>query len=1169
MANTDRIDAVDENTQDERIDNQEADLRASFFENERKKTTQAFINLTAGKTPMNALMRTINSANADKKLGGDKINPATKQRQTTLRDFVNYIMAMRFVTGQNSNSMISAEDIVEKNLQLAPYAIPVYDEQGNVFYDLSMIINYNSRGELNYEQGKLVSADIEQRIKNTPKEDIEKICEDLAKVTGIELRLSDKANIFMPSKISSLKHAGKMIGKGGRFNTMSGVLYIKADNLSPNEILTRYISQCATMSISTNIKNFEKQLNKDRDFLTLDPTNKNALLTKFNDAFKSNKMDLQYQIHSICSDLIASEMTKMLPSLKAQEKYTMSQAYLLSAAQRINGLGDFTNDPYLMKFIANTVTDAVSRFDSNYKFTANDIRKVNESMNFKKKTDTNLMQAAIFGEYDLPFAGVSKYTLEPYKEMEKQKESDKSNENASNPTLPTNEKEDEKPKENTQPKSSMGAISSEVDIQRERDRLNRMMGGARREKKEKEDEAPIGFRKGRDGVIIPNEYYDPEADPDAPLIYQVAETVEEAEHSADGFVPQKDTEPQRKEPEPREPYQEPEQIFDPRDLFNNVPRGTMEGREYKGQVGIHDGQGNIIPTQSPKDKREEKQKETNQEELNLEILNDAMQAYFDAVAKEEEKGNEEAFQKYVTPAIEKYVNDLNSIQEEGNREYQEQVLSEAMKAYIDAVDREKIIGDEESFEKYVAPAIQLYMNDVERTVEQGNKEYHEKVVSDALKSHFNAVKAEEEKGNEEAFKKYVTPSIESYLKLLDDEISKGNEQDLDFDSGLTNEERTENQRAQKTLDDFMKTNSTGKVKDDSQVVKKPNDIEKMGKFIASKGTFGAKSDKLIEGNISKYMEKCASKALAEKSLQDKTNMEKITDTKSFMFHRAQKIAASQASMESLFNNCESTDKKTQQNAFKVIRSLLESKSHTERVESQTVMDLDALVKNETARIINTYKRMKESKDLSDDEKQLLERWGKAKTSASFVNYYANTILAKSEIAKEEYKKSQEAGVQPLLSLETAESGKSVKFANALKNKTKQVARVASGRITIVENVKAKDEKGFFELPDGRYVQRYESGDKNGTKCFRILESVTKGDNDAKIVENKVYSEHNLLYERGDMVDNVMLGRDNIDKALSNGGYLGYVSIRDGKQIINVDPKKMNDFQKEYGNNANK
>ena len=128
--------------------------------------------------------------------------------------------------------------------------------------------------------------------------------------------------------------------------------------------------------------------------------------------------DLQNELQSICTDLVASEMVKTLPLLSAQERLTMSQAYLLSATQRINALGNVSNNKWLMKFVAENVTESLNKFNKEYGITPQEIMKINKSFNQKPIFEETSIGHSVYGKYELPYAGAFNLSTTEFKDKD-------------------------------------------------------------------------------------------------------------------------------------------------------------------------------------------------------------------------------------------------------------------------------------------------------------------------------------------------------------------------------------------------------------------------------------------------------------------------------------------------------------------------------------------------------------------------------------------------------------------------------------------------------------------------------------------------------------------------------------------------------------------------------
>ena len=1210
--------------------------------NERKEIDFNLLReYVSGKTPMNVLMNCIKSDSARAKADG-KVDSSTSR--VTLKMFIEYLMQMRFVTGQNFDSMISAKDVAEKKLRLAPYAIPVYDKDGNVYYDPSMIIDVKPRGILKLEKSEVCDDKVVDKIQSESMDAVLAICDELSKVTGIKLHPTSGprgANIFMHSRASSIKHSAKMILRGEKFNNLSGVLYMRTDDLNPSQILTRYIAQCATMSISTSINSFERELQKDRDYLGLPLEEKQELLNKYRKAFKDNTT-FHSNIHAICSDLISSEIIKTVPNLTAQERYTLSQGFILSAAQRINGLEDYVNDPYLMKFIASTVTDSISRYNANSKFTAADIRKVYEDMLFTKRSRTTTRDNATFGEYDLPTASKMEYTLTP---VELVREADKTAET---------------------PGAEAGAgVGTSTEAGAEAG-VGAEVGAPAASASAEEHEASVGVSTGASAE--PGIGDDSGTTDEASDHIHVSRYMSEGPSSTASFgavspaVDAEDAEILVGTP-PTSALSDVEMVINPieentedaeiikdetepstldstaeSDINDNVETENFDyeenikrtkehygigessiGTEIKGTTGVAP----TAPLKVEEHKIEEKKPEVSIEEIRnrieaLDLINENQIKLLDGTILER-YGDGDGWVlktkdgKYIENSplsmelVPTSINDgivvldldtlLQSVLSADTSPEEKIRFVNQVQNYVEYYGEKKsaendsnegLVTDDERDARYLDAIKKWNQAQVENLhiqlidlVEKGERAWGVGPKENTKADFMSKVIPSKDVKRDNIHKAETTPEVLPEEKVENAEVADDVPEisadalevkksmalvvidaSKDKVAGLTPDEQAENKKTAEIINNAAAV--MAKIKNPEHV-KSIDDPSQVGIIVASKGTYGSKSYAQIENNVMKFITDSMSKALAEKSRQDKKKVADIEDTNSFAFKRAQKIAGTQASMESLFNNCHRGDMKTKIASHNLVGEMLTSSDYSESLEGHNVLILNQIALEEKENIMRTYKRFKESDNLSSKEKELLQQWEQSKSASGFVNFFANSVLPNSNIAKEEYKSSIPS-IGKLLDVDDLENGKTVKYANVIKNRTKLITRTVSGNQTIYENLVAKDPNGFMQV-FGNFVQRDEAADKHGTKCFRIYDVVPKGNNDAKIISKQIYSESNLLLEDKILLHKYLLNKDHIEKSLENGGYIGSFESY-GKTNVVVDAKKAELFKQDMQKQKN-
>lgn len=416
------------------------DVANSDFDVRRKKEISIMKEIVYGKTPINILKTTserndatdITFTTLDGKVDTSK---AVEKQRMTAESFIKTVMTIRNLSGQNV--MIPEDKLQEMGLELAPYAKPFYDENNNKYYELSVTRRSREKNgkRLKFYANNKVSQNVVDKLESpstNPKDGVDEnvksaleICEKMAAFTGVTLAPNNSSNVFMPSKLGKVSSKAKGLlsvltlnrWKSKKFVPQSGRLYMNISEMSGTDIVTNYVSACAMRSFNTNIETFLNVVQNDRDFLSKDGKDKAA---QIND-YRKNYDLIKYKLHNICTDLIASEMSKMLPNKTAEERLAMSESYLTSAMQRMNELGKYLNDPYVMKFISTTVTNSVSRYNANFEFSANQIMEANcKVCGYKNIFKDGNRETAIFGEYEVPEAGDFKFSSFPNPDAKKE-----------------------------------------------------------------------------------------------------------------------------------------------------------------------------------------------------------------------------------------------------------------------------------------------------------------------------------------------------------------------------------------------------------------------------------------------------------------------------------------------------------------------------------------------------------------------------------------------------------------------------------------------------------------------------------------------------------------------------------------------------------------------------
>ncbi len=407
------------------------------FETRRSKEVELMKKIVYGRTPLNILksvsQRNV-AVNASSTTADGKTNTASAPRRMTAKAFIETVMTIRNLSGQNV--MIPDKDIEKMGLELAPYAKPFYDKDNNKFYEISFTKRspQNNNKNLNFYANKKISQELVDNLyapsatmqdgHNPDVQSALEICEKLSAHTGVTLMPNDKVNVFMPSNAGRFKRKAKDIlstitlnkWKSKKFVPQSGNLYMNTKGMNSTDILTSYVSNCAMRSFDTNLSTFLNVVRNDREFLNQDAKDKEAQIN----AYKKDYELIKYKLHNICTDLIASEMCKMLPDTEAEGRLALSEGYQISAVQKMNELGKYLNDPYVMKFISTTVTDSVSRYNANFAFTPQQIVDANcKVCGYKNLFENANRDTALYGEYEVPLNNDFKFSTYPTKEAEK------------------------------------------------------------------------------------------------------------------------------------------------------------------------------------------------------------------------------------------------------------------------------------------------------------------------------------------------------------------------------------------------------------------------------------------------------------------------------------------------------------------------------------------------------------------------------------------------------------------------------------------------------------------------------------------------------------------------------------------------------------------------------
>ena len=1169
------------------------------FEERVNYETKSIRKLLKGKTPLNMLLNCQNYSE-NKELFAN-LNSGKTLNRMTLKDFVLYVTALRTTTGQNFDSMLSTNDIFEKNLKIASYATPVYDKNGKAYYDLAYVENVDEEfkvfgnEKLTFEYSKLCDKEVKDSLdKGLDNNRVVDICNKLSKITGINLKLAKdiEDTNFVASKFTSLKHNIKMNLRGGAFNSLGGDYYVNDEKFNGTEILSKYIYRCAMMALDTNFDNFKEYILSDELFTNLDDDAKENYITMFENQYKSS--NVQRYMHSICADLVSSEIVKTIEGLSPQERLTLSQAYLLSATQKINGMGSFATNWAYSKFVSKNVIDAVEKYYENANFKAQDIVKFNESLSFKPLFESYDKNQAIFGEYKLPYVEGFNYSSTIDEKTKTKEKSEDSYKLMSR--IKKNPKKENTPKENpTTPEDKKGEahyvfdhstgswVKMDEQEEKEESFAQKIDKRLKRSQPEKKEEDTSSTNEAEEIPFTPVGRYVNPAFASVFANLDIEDGKEEIKVILQDLVKYNDflknynnLDKQSKEVKDEILYNylginaHLSKLDDVEEKIENIEKFIDLNKEFVADnlsnltVELENLIQNTVKTKDFLNKtrsiykgiiESKKEKIAQPEEF---YLTQAIKAHFKAVEDalwtqttptsantsfglmekepEDKTSNEnsnpenptEIVEDPDTKPVEEKTEDLNEVQE----------VVDAVIAHFESVD--KAIKEQE-----VVDAVVKYFDMV-------NKEIEEQKIVDAIKYHFNSV----DKSIEE---QKMTDALTGHFNMVDKQIYQQPVMLPEFETiDLDENEQKQNKQIQSSLDQFI-TGGVAVVKNEDNGLKSTKIIKE---FSESKGTFGHKSTAQIRADVEKYLVKYTAKALSEKSLQDKKAVGKVDVKNKFALNKAQRIAGVQTSIESIFNNSMGKDKQASETANNVILKAIHSKDEIEKVEGETVNNLRLLIANESNKIIETYTRMVEDKNLSEADAELLERWQNCRTTASFINHYANVIARQVEVAKE-INNEKNSVAESVINDDDLMASKKIKYGIALKNKVKQITRIASGKVSIIEHIREKGSQ-YFALGDGRFVQRFESGDKHSTKCFKIFESVAKGTNDAHITEKKIYSEQNLYYEQN-LIEamQIIFDRKNIDHAVALGGYVGSIVSKDvNEQNVVLDLSRQEKFEKD-------
>ena len=1154
------------------------DVANSAFEERRKKEVNIMRNIVYGKTPANILKTTSERNDATevtfKTRDGKVVDSKYIQPQRmTAESFIKTIMTIRNLSGQNV--MIPESEVENMGLELAPYAKPFYDANNNKFYELSVTrrANGNNGKRLKFYANNKVTQAVVDKLNapaTAPKDGVDPnvksaldICEKLGTLLGVTLVPSKNGNVFMPSTLGKVSKKAKETlstltlnkWKSKKFVPQSGKLLMNIEGMNGTEVLTSYISNCAMRSFNTNIETFLNVVNSDRGFLNGSAQDKKAQI----EDYKKNYELIKYKIHNICSDLIASEMCKMLPDTTAEERLALSEGYLTSAMQRMNGLGKYLDDPYVMKFISTTVTDSVSRYNANFTFSTKEIVDANcKVCGYKNLFKVGNREKAIFGEYEVPTNGDFQFSAYPSVEASKATEPKKTPEKNAEETPAVTPKVVEETK--VEPKKKQQV---DKNIETGEDALkNTVMSLG------KNGQMVFNVANPDNVRIIENE--DQNINENFEIIDGVPTS--EVNNVVNEHKPEATKEEQYEyiydalSPEGKDVFEQFPECFDEASptadvikyvLSKNYPDGTAieVSNEHKMIINsknpdkfeyeyYDNGYKELLKAEKVAQLKEESRqfREENKyysstpvdvvpspgRESNGPIKDEnLMRTMFSNVERGEAKGdivgytdnNENILDTGKGTKIETHkgrVDDngiIHDIDEDSKEKSQasKSTQSRAIKA-SDFVKKAKEISGKSVEVKNDDVVIEEQTVDVEPEQPRLTKPSAKRIkptfvtqeeLNEALKYYFATTNGTAKTANEAKENEAIAESLKYYFESENNEIFGKSDLKLspmqeEFVEKMIEMAEETKAKENEAIAESLKYHFDSV---DKEILKCADPKIKKCKsvepgFDIPFKVFGERTTDSIRNTLSKYAVSLTTKALNEKSLSDKKRAIEKEDAGTIASEKAQSISASQNAVTTLFNN--KHNNKHAKQAIEVIDKAERIGENVEIIEATTVKELDAIINAEIDKVIQAY----------EENKTSYPEWGNCKTVASFVNYYYKNIV-----------------------------GAETKYGNDFKKQVKMTCRKMDAAV-VVDQKLSRDGVTYRMYDATTFIEKDEKSNIAGLNAYTVRKIVENSSADPKLETVTVYSDNADLVEDAQYDEQFRETFDSVENMKNNDGYIG-------------------------------
>lgn len=1078
-----------------------ANIAKASFEERIKLESGIMRQAVYGKTPMN-ILKTTSERHYATNVGTQNSNGANNATgaRMTAQSFVLTMMAIRNLSGQNC--MMTKEEIAENGLKLSPYAKPYYDKNGNEYYEVSLTVkDKDFSRKLRYYKNSKVSQDVINKLtapKTTEKgkdvidpavKNALSICEKLAYYTGVSVDISMQSNAFMPSTLGRVSKKVKDAvskatlnkWKSKKFVPASGKLYIDPTNRNGTEILTTYISRCAMMSFDTNFDTFMDVVKKDRTFLDYDGAKKADIANDY----EKNYEKIKYKLNGICMDLIASEMAKTIPDVLADERLAMCDAYLVSAMQKMNTLGKYMDDPFVMKFISTTVTNSVSRYNSNFVLSTKDIVEANAKVcGYKNLFEVGNREKAIFGEYEVP--AVNDFQFSAYKDMEKEATIN-----------PQKQPESKKPEvsadaektSNGGKKSGQTRIDDSWVKEAEEDGahifpVNQPEKDQKDSDKSFEDAQNGNFDKGELGEVVvpdPNSEQNTTFRNEDERVKQAQNATEEVRQGSGAQV--------YKQLEDGEPINKGRASnfypnFGDKDLNNlekqyGIPtylRNTFVGTS-RFENDDHLQRFNTVSTHDARQKLVEEMGFGDDAEW-VDIQNE----YYNIAKCKTKKEQEALYTKISQKEIDFARTRIYGEKPAHGFDYSivpKDATPTSGKENASGIEIDERENGQNNAQNVEPIAKQKKEYDILENVPEESLRYFNEMMDAETTIPKAKVKAQER----DILDGVPEESLHRFKEFMDAETAttqtKAQERDM-FD-GVS----------QEALAHFFNEINAPIIKSDEPV--RPARVDPV--FSAKSKAFSDRADEQINKSLYNYVVKAVSKGLSEKSLKNKGDVNKSSNLSEFEQRRVQAVSAGQDAVTVLFNTTH--EKAMSKQAGNVLEKAKNSSVIAEFIEATAVQRLEKLVSDE---IETAMKLFAENKDKFPE-------WGECKTSASFMNYYHKVV-----------------------------KGEKGAFGTYIKTQSKLICREMDASISV--DAKLNENKIPHRAIDmSTFIRKDEESNKLGLNAYKIVKVVPQENKDPKIIETIVYSENDDLVETAEYDE---IYRESLtEEALAqNYGYIG-------------------------------